>query len=212
VPTVGPLSVTVPGGVAGWFALLERFGTWSFAELAAPALRLAAEGFAVSEQAAASVARAKARFSWSNSWLRVYGDVHAGDRLRQPDLARSIQALADDGPDAFYRGQIAAAIVEFVRGRGGLLGGEDRASHRGEWGEPMGRPYGSVEVLELPPNTQGVAVLEALRILVELGALPPAGAARQHVLIEATKLALADRDAYLTDPADMAIDPEELLA
>lgn len=211
MPTLGPHSVTVPGAVAGWFDLSDRFGTRSFADLAGPSIQLAAEGFELSELAAASIQRAKARFEGTTSWLRVYGEARPGGVLRQPDLARAIRLLAAEGPGAFYRGEIAAAMVELLDGHGGLLSMKDLASHRGAWVEPLGRRYRDVEVLELPPNTQGATVLEALGIIEQAGDLPPEGAERQHFLIEATKLALSDRDAYLTDPDAMALDVRELL-
>jgi len=212
MPTFGPLTVTVPGAVAGWFDLLVRFGNRTFAELAGPSIRLADEGFALSEMAAASIARAKARFEGKTDWLAVYGDAQPGRALRQTGLASAIRLLAAEGPDAFYRGPIAGAIIAFLDSHGGLLAAEDLAAHHGDWVEPLVGAYRNVEVLELPPNTQGATVLEALGILEDGGPLPPDGAERQHLLIEATKLALSDRDAYLTDPDAMHVDVHELLS
>jgi len=210
MPTFGPLTVTVPGAVEGWFTLLERFGTLPFSELAGRALRYARDGFPLSAMAAASIARARARFGWSREWLGVYGEARAGGVLRQPALARTIQSLGDEGPESFYRGPIASAIASHVRSGGGLMAELDLAQHIGEWMEPLRSAYRGAEVLELPPNTQGVAVLEALNIVEERGDLPPDGPARQHEMIEAMKLALADRDTYISDPASMAVPAEEL--
>ena len=212
MPTFGPHSVTVPGVIEAWFALLERFGTLWFGDLVRQARRYAHEGFVLTAQAEASFARARERFADSPDWMAVYGQARAGEPLRQSGLARTIDMLSTDGPDAYYRGQIGHAIVDHVRSMGGLLAEDDLAEHRGEWVEPMAVRYRGVDVLELPPNTQGVAVLEALRIIEALGELPPDGPDRHHLLIESLKLALADRDAYVTDPFEMKISAEELIA
>lgn len=215
LPLFGPLSVTVPGAPEAWFALLERFGTRSFGELARWALRYAREGFSVSARAAESFERARARYGghpWAGAWFEAYGSVRAGSELHQPELARTIELLAEEGPDAYYRGPIGEAIARCVRSLGGLLSEADLAEHRGQWVEPLRAPYRGVEVLELPPNTQGVTALEALRIVEAAGPLPPDGPDRHHLLIEATKLALLDRDAHLGDPDHMRLPPERLLA
>jgi gamma-glutamyltranspeptidase/glutathione hydrolase len=210
MPTFGPLSVTVPGAVAGWFDLLERFGTRSFQELAAPAVRYARDGFVLSAAAMQSIGRARDRFSWSPSWQTVYGSAREGDILRQPDLAGTIERLAADGPDAYYRGPIAEAIADQVRSLGGLMEPEDLAGHRGDWISPLSTRYRGVEVFELPPNTQGVTALEALNIIQELGPLPPDGPDRHHSMIEAVKLSLTDRDEHVTDPAAMRVSADQL--
>ncbi len=212
MPTFGPLPVTVPGAIEAWFALLERFGTLWFGDLVRQARRYAHEGFVPSEAAEASIARAKERFADSPEWMAVYGRARAGDLLQQPGLARTIDMLSTDGPDALYRGQIGQALVDQVTAEGGLLSEQDLAEHQGEWVDPISVEYGGVEVLELPPNTQGIAVLEALRIVETFGGLPPDGAERHHLLMEAMKLSLADRDAYVTDPHDMRVPVEDLIA
>jgi gamma-glutamyltranspeptidase / glutathione hydrolase len=211
MPFHGPQTVTVPGAVRGWFDLLERFGTRSFGELAGRAVEYARDGFTLSEAAGASLARARSLFPDSKDWQDVYGDVRTGDVLRQPDLARTIDTLAKDGPEAFYGGPIGQAIASQLRSVGGLMEPSDLAEHRGDWVAPLATTYRDVEVLEMPPNSQGVTALEALNIVQALGALPDDGAERQHLLIEATKLALADRDQYVTDPDDLAV-PGETLA
>jgi gamma-glutamyltranspeptidase / glutathione hydrolase len=212
MPAFGPHSVTVPGAVEAWFALLERFGTRWFGDLVRQARRYAHEGFVLTAKAGDSLARARELFAGSPEWMAVYGQAEAGRVLRQPGLTRTIDMLGTDGPDAIYRGQIGQAIVEQLGSLGGLMSEEDLAEHRGEWVEPLSVQYRDVEVLELPPNTQGVAVLEALRIVEVTGELPPDGADRHHLMIEATKLALADRDAYVTDPAGMRLSVEDLLS
>jgi gamma-glutamyltranspeptidase/glutathione hydrolase len=212
MPTFGPHTVTVPGAVEAWFALLERFGSRPFEELARPALRFAEEGFPLSDQAARSLRRARALYRRSNEWHAVYGGGVAGLRLRQAELARTIRELSTAGPETYYRGRIAEAVADHLASLGGLMRAEDLAEHCGEWIDPIRTGYREVEVLELPPNTQGVAALEALNVIQAAGALPPDGPDRHHLMIEAVKLALADRDDHVTDPGHMRISVDELLS
>lgn len=211
MPERGAVTVTVPGAVQGWCDLLERFGSRSFGELARPALRYAAEGFPLTCLGGA-ILQALGEVHRSSAWRAVYAEAAPGRWLCQPDLAKTIESLAEHGPDVFYRGEIAAAIAEHVQAEGGLLAPDDLASHRGEWVAPLSAPYRDVEVLELPPPTQGVTALEALRLVDRTGPLPPAGADREHLLIEAVKLALADRDGFVTDPAHMHRSAEDLIS
>ena len=212
MPTFGPLTVTVPGAVEAWFALLERYGSRSFGDLAQTALRYARDGFAVSRQAMSSIAVARERFRGFEEWQEVYGGAREGQILRQPDLARTIEALCREGQDAFYRGSIGDAIVNHLEQTGGVMTNGDLAEHRGEWVEPLRSTYRDVDVLEMPPNSPGVTALEALGIVQESATLPSDGPERQHLLIEAMKLALADRGTYLTDPDAMTISPEMLIS
>jgi gamma-glutamyltranspeptidase/glutathione hydrolase len=210
LPPFGGEVVTVPGAVAGWFALLERFGSRSFGDLAAPAVALARDGFEVTPAAGAVFEESARFYRGFDTWQSVYGDVHGGDVLRQPTTARTIEALAADGPDAYYRGPIADAVAAAVQAHGGCMTSDDLASHSGEWTTPLRASYRDAEVAELPPPTQGVSSLEALRILD--GLTPPdRGPAREHLLLEATKQALADRDHWVTDPAAMPFPAERLL-
>jgi gamma-glutamyltranspeptidase/glutathione hydrolase len=210
MPVLGGQSVTVPGAPAGWFALLERWGTRSFADLAGPARRYASDGFAISEIGRESFDGCRALYADFADWMRAYGEATSGRVLRQPALTRTIDALASDGPDAYYRGPIADAIATAVQAGGGTLAAPDLAAHAGRWGEPLRASYRDVEVAELPPPTQGVTALEGLRILDGVD-LPPDGLDRQHLMIEAMKLALSDRDAFVTDPAAMRVAPGDLL-
>lgn len=212
MPVFGGSTVTVPGGVAGWFDLLDRFGTRSFGDLAADAIRLASDGFEVTAPGARPFAEATSMYRGRRfeAWSACYGDVAGGSVLRQPALARLIELLASDGPGAFYRGPVAEAIAGAVSGDGGVLGIDDLAEHTGEWTEPLRAPYRDVEVAELPPPTQGVTALETLRILDGLD-LPDGGAARAHLLVEALKQAMADRDRWVTDPSAMERPATDLL-
>jgi gamma-glutamyltranspeptidase/glutathione hydrolase len=208
MPVVGPHAVTVPGAVDGWFTLVERFGTRSFGDLAAAALRYAADGFPLTPKGASYFARCRDLYSYFglDDFARAYADAAPGAWLRQPALARTIGTLARDGPDAYYRGPIGEAIAARLQEMGGFTSAGDLAEHAGAWVTPLSAPFRDVDVLQMPPPTQGVTALEALRIVDGLD-LPPAGAAREHLLIEAVKAALADRDAHVGDPDTMTLDP-----
>jgi gamma-glutamyltranspeptidase/glutathione hydrolase len=214
LPERGALTVTVPGAVEAWFRILERFGTRSFADCAAAGARFAADGFAPSAKGATSFHEAAAALPRDDpafaEWHTVYDAAREGEPFRQPGIARTLAALGSEGPDAYYRGEFGAALVETVRSHGGLLAAEDLASHTGDWVRPLSVDYRGHEVLELPPNTQGVVALEALAMLRDAGELPADGDARHHRLLEATKLALSDRR-HVTDPDAMRIAVADLL-
>jgi len=211
MPLFGPHSITVPGAVAAWFDLLERWGTKSFGELAQHALSYARDGFELTPTGEMYITGSLAMYEHFPALHAAYGDAQAGRVLDQPALARTIATLAADGPDAYYRGPIAAAIAETVQAAGGVLTVGDLAAHEGRWAEPLRTQYRDVEVAELPPPTQGVTGLEALRILDGV-ALPTEGPDRQHLLIETLKLALEDRNEYISDPDAMTITPDDMLS
>ncbi|HEY7135083.1 MAG TPA: gamma-glutamyltransferase family protein [Acidimicrobiia bacterium] len=211
MPWIGPHTVTVPGAIAGWFDLLDRWGTRSFGDLAVDAVRLARDGFTVSAKGAELLDGSAALYRDYPDWQRAYADRRAGERLRQPALARTIELLAADGPDAYYHGPVAEAIATAVHTAGGVMQASDLATYAGEWTEPLRAQYRGLEVCELPPPTQGVTALEILRILDGF-TLPGDGVDRQHLLVEACKQGLADRDAYVTDPAWMTVSPAEMLS
>lgn len=214
MPFDGPLTVTVPGAVRGWFDLLERLGTRSFATLSARALELASDGFPVSAHGTNIVADGVLRFADRPGLQAIYGGVRPGEVLRQPGLSRTIESLAADGPEAFYSGPIGAAIVEHLSTTGGLVTAGDLATHRGRWVDPIMGRFAGVEVAAMPPPTQGVAGLLALAIADQLPLDSHGTTQRHHVLIESIKRALADRDGLAADPADAAahatrvLDPE----
>ena len=210
MPRNGPLPITVPGAVDAWFALLERFGTRSFAELAEPAIAYAADGFPLTAAGAARIRAGQPSEPVWGEWQDIYGRAAAGVRLSQPGLALTLQTVATEGPDVFYRGAIGEAVAAHVDQLGGLLDGTDLAIHEGEWVEPLEGRYRDLTVAELPPNSQGSAALLALHLLDQAGPLPTDGPERQHLLIRAVAAALAERDAHLTDPARMRVAPETL--
>jgi len=212
MPTFGPHPVTVPGAVDAWFTLIDKFATRSFGEIAARALHYAQDGFPLTKRGAWFFAQSVRLYGYFGlpDFHDAYGDLAPSHWVRQPELARTIRKLAAEGPDAYYRGPIGTAIAERVQAAGGCMTAADLAAHAGAWVEPLRAPVRDVEILEMPPPTQGLTALEALRIVdgLDLGA---DGADRQHLLIEAVKLALADRRRYLGDPDAMTIAPERLL-
>ena len=213
MPVVGPHTITTPGAVDAWFTLIDRFATRPFAALATRALHYANDGFPLSKRGAWFFERSNGIYDHFGlpDFHAAYGDLTTGAWVRQPELARTIRTLATDGPDAYYRGPIADAIAARIQQAGGCMTADDLARSQGAWVEPLRATVRGVEILEMPPPTQGFAALEALRIVDGLD-LGPDGPDRQHLLIEAMKLAFADRFAYLGDPDAMTIAPERLLA
>ncbi|HXH82401.1 MAG TPA: gamma-glutamyltransferase, partial [Candidatus Tectomicrobia bacterium] len=167
LPVVGAPTVSVPGCVRAWGMLLERFGTRPLGALLAPAIEHAERGFAVSSIVSQAIAEHRA-VTPDPEWHRVFaprGRAPAmGERLAQPDLARTLRALAAEGPDLFYRGAVGRAIADRLAAEG-FLTAEDLAAHEGAWGEPIATTYRGVTVHETPPPTQGAAALLALNLL-----------------------------------------------
>lgn len=216
MPVFGPHTVTVPGAVLGWFELLERFGTRPFAELSRPAHRYAQEGFALTARGRAAFEMVRALHAddpWSRELLDTYSQDRTGGEstVVQPGLAATIETLADDGPASFYSGAIGEAIAETVHRYGGTLTAADMSAHRSLWPEPLTAEFAGYEVCELPPPTQGVTALQALAIADRLD-IHNASPTRDHLLVEAAKLALMDRDDHVADPAAMSVAAADLLA
>jgi gamma-glutamyltranspeptidase / glutathione hydrolase len=213
MPTFGALPVSVPGAVAGWMSLLERWGSRSFGELSGPARRLAEEGFAVSHHAAAIVERARPALEHQPGWADHYGRMRGGERFVQRDLARTLRTLADEGAAAVYDGPIADRIVEVLQRHGSTMDRADLAAHRVEEVEPLRGGFRDREVLELPPPTQGVTALTALGLLDRSAARgPDEDVLAWHHEVDAVRLALRDRQRHLGDPRTMRVTPSELLA
>jgi gamma-glutamyltranspeptidase/glutathione hydrolase len=218
IPERGPLAVSVPGAVDGWFALHERFGRLPMRDLLAPTISYARAGFPVTEVIAAAWAAGARLLGEAPGFAAVFtprGEApRGGDVFANPSLARAYEALATDGRDAFYQGAIAAAIEQSVRGHGGFLGRDDLAAHKAEWVEPVSTTYRGWHVYELPPNGQGIAVLQMLNLLegFDLGAIEWGSAEHLHLVIEAKKLAFEDRARYYADPEFAAVPVARLLA
>jgi gamma-glutamyltranspeptidase/glutathione hydrolase len=208
VPSHGPLPVTVPGTVDAWAALHARFGKRTLAQDLAPAIAYAREGHPVHETIAyywnVSVPRL-GKFPGFLEQFTVDGKraPRKGELWRNPNLASTLQAIADGGRDAFYTGRIAETIATYIQAQGGFLSVEDLAAHKGEWVEPISTDYRGVTLWELPPNGQGIAALQMLDILegYDFSKIEFGSAEHVHLFTEAKKLAFADRAALIADPA-----------
>jgi gamma-glutamyltranspeptidase / glutathione hydrolase len=206
IPEKGPLSWSVPGCVSGWDELRRKFGTKPLAELIAPAIRAAEEGFAVTPVIAGYWHASEAELKKTPEAAATYLiDGHApknGEVFRNPRLAATYRTIAEQGAEAFYRGPMAQKIVEFSRTRGGYFELRDFAEHRSDWIEPVSTNYRGYDVWELPPNGQGIAVLQMLNLLepYDVRALGAGSAEYLHLLLEAKKLAFADRARFYCDP------------
>jgi gamma-glutamyltranspeptidase len=219
IPERGPLTITVPGAVDGWFEALERFGTLAAESIFAPAIGYAEEGMPVTSKLSGWLSQAAEPVlkRWESSAGVYLPDDRAprtGEVLRQPHLARTYRQLAREGRDAFYRGPIARTITDYVQRVGGVLSLEDMQRHHSDWVEPISTNYRGYDVYEFPPNSQGVAALEMLNIIegYDLKSLGYQSAECLHILLEAKKLAFADRDRYVSDPDFVDVPLEQLLS
>jgi gamma-glutamyltranspeptidase/glutathione hydrolase len=214
--TVGMLASGVPGTVAGLVSARDRFGKLSLAQDMAPAIRLAKEGFPLSAAQADSLRNAKnlSRFPESRRVFQRNGDFYKeGEVFRQPDLAATLQLIADQGADAFYKGAIARRLADFEAANGGLITLADLSPYKAKWREPLSTTYRGYEILTAPPpSSGGIAIIEMLNMLEGSGyAAAGIGSAEAlHYQIEAQRRAMADRAAYLGDP-DFADVPLETL-
>jgi gamma-glutamyltranspeptidase / glutathione hydrolase len=205
IPYRGELSVSVPGTVDGWHELLAGHGTRTLAQALDPAIRYARDGYAVSEIIAGGwqgqVKTLAADPAAAATFLVDGRAPRAGEIVRNPNLAASLELIAKGGRDAFYRGPIAKAIAADMLARKGLLTEADFAAHRSDWVEPISTTYRGYEVLEIGPNTQGIVALQMLNILegFDLKALGHNSAAYLHHMVEAKRIAFADRDAWIAD-------------
>ncbi|MFQ6022229.1 MAG: gamma-glutamyltransferase [Acidiferrobacterales bacterium] len=206
MPEYGILAVTVPGAIDAWQTALQRFGTVTLKEALQPAIAYAEDGYAVSPVVAKVWKQYEPLLSTCEDTRRtllVNGRAPlAGTLHHQPNLAKSLRKIAAGGRDAFYRGEIAEAIVRFNTANDGLLELEDFASHRSDWVEPICTGYRGLCVYEIPPNSQGIAVLMMLNMFenTRLGEMQHLGADHIHAVTEAFKLAIAERDRFVSDP------------
>ncbi len=218
VPGSGPESVTVPGALAGWAALLERFGNLRLADVLEPAIRLAEEGFPVSPIIARDWAGQVEKLSMDRGATGTYlidgaRAPKAGEWFQNPELASTFRQIANHGISVFYEGPLGRQLVEGLRDLGGFLTYEDLTKVRVEWVDPVGVEYGGYKLYELPPPGQGIAALQMLRLLegIDLEAMGHNSAQYLHHLIEAKKIAYADLAGHIGDPEYMRISVEDLL-
>jgi gamma-glutamyltranspeptidase/glutathione hydrolase len=217
LPPFHPHTITVPGAAAGWCDLVSRHGLLTMAEVLAPAIRLAEDGYPVSPLTAYFWQRGVERQlgnSPGGQELTINGRApRAGEIMRLPTLGRTLRAVAEGGKDAFYQGAIARKIAATVQAQGGVMTEADLARHLSTWERPISTLYRSARLWECPPNGQGLAALIALNILegFELKKMEPLGVERMHLMIEAMRLAFADTQWHVADPAFYP-DHEKVLA
>ncbi len=207
VPSWGPLPVTVPGAVDGWFALHGRFGKLPMADILAPTIRYARDGHPVHEVIAyywnRSVPRLSAYPGFSEQFTIDGRAPRKGELWKNPNLANTLETIGRDGRDAFYKGRIAKTIGDFFAANDGFLSAADMAAHQGEWVDPVSSNYRGVDVWELPPNGQGIAALQILNLLepYDLKSYGFGSPEHVHLFVEAKKLAFEDRARWYADPA-----------
>jgi gamma-glutamyltranspeptidase/glutathione hydrolase len=218
VPAIGAESITVPGALAGWNDLLTKYGTLSLADALAPAIRLAEEGFPLTPVIAkdwAEFAALLAKDEGARATYLVNGAApKVGDWIRNPDLAQTFRLIAKQGVGVFYGGALGDRIAGRVQSLNGFLTPADFKNHHSDWVQPISVPFKGYRLYELPPNGQGIAALEILRILepYDLGRMGHNSAEYLHHLIEAKKLAYADLAQYVGDPAAMKTPVEHILS
>ncbi|MDF1571565.1 MAG: gamma-glutamyltransferase [Bacteroidales bacterium] len=217
IPAFGPLPVSVPGCVDGWFEMHNRFGSISMEQILQPAVTYAREGFPLTELIAYYWERNARYLSPFPNVGEVYlpgGSAPAkGEIFKNPALANTLETIAIEGRDAFYKGDIARTISDFMEEQGGFLFYEDLAAHASEWVAPMSVNYRGYDVWELPPNGQGIAALQILNILegYDIAGMGFGSADYIHHFTEAKKLAFEDRAKYYADPAFNDLDYRSLL-
>jgi gamma-glutamyltranspeptidase/glutathione hydrolase len=217
MPLTGMETITVPGAFDGWLTVLEKYGTMKFADLMAPAISYAENGFPVMEKISADwepeVGKLKQDPAAAATYLVDGGAAKPGTIFTQKNLAKTFRTLVKGGRDAYYRGEIARAIVDYCQKHGGFLGMEDFAAQKSNWVEPISTTYRGYTLHELPPNNQGLTALLILNILegLDLKGMRNDPVLYYHTLIEATKIAFADRNRYIADPALAKLPVKELI-
>jgi gamma-glutamyltranspeptidase/glutathione hydrolase len=218
IPPRGPLPVTVPGTVDGWFELHGKFGKLPMKEVLAPAIAYARNGFPVTEVIAEGW-QANARLlkdfpNFADVYMPNGRAPRKGEIFRNPQLADTLTKIAEGGRDAFYKGDIAQRVEKYMKANGGYLTAADFAAHRSEWVEPVSTNYRGYDVWELPPNTQGIAALQMLNILegYDIKSMGFGSADYLHLFIEAKKVVFEDRARYYADPEFAKIPLKTLLS
>ena len=205
IPSHGPLPVSVPGTVDGWFMLHDRFGKLPMADNLQPAIKYAEQGFAVSQLIAYYWNRSVpllAKWPGFSEQFTLQGKApKEGELWRNENLANTLRKIAAEGRDVFYKGEIAHTIANYMQSNGGFLSYDDLASHQGKWVEPVSTNYRGYDVWELPPNGQGIAALQILNILeqYDIAAMAHDSAEYVHLFTEAKKVVFEDRAKYYAD-------------
>ena len=218
IPPFGPLPVTVPGAVDGWVKLHEKFGNQSFASLFEPTIGYARKGHPVTETIAYYLDRSKEIFKqypyFSDVWMKDGETTGKGDIFKNPQLANTLEIIAEKGRAGFYEGEVAKTIADFIQAQGGFLTYEDLANFNSEWVEPVSTNYRGYDVWELPPNGQGMVALQILNILenFDVKKMGLFSSDYVHLFTEAKKLAFADRAKHYADPNFSKIPIEQLVS
>ena len=217
IPALGPLPVSVPGCVDGWFQLHSKFGKLTMAQNLEPAIRYAKEGFPVSELIAYYWNRSSflGRYpGFADTFLPGGKAPAKGEIFRNPMLAATLEKLAEGGRDEFYKGSIAKTIDAFMKKHGGFLSYDDLASHKSEWVEPVSTNYRGYDVWELPPNGQGIAALQMLNVLegFDFSKIEYGSVEHIHTFVESKKLAFEDRARLYADMDFYATPVERLVS
>jgi gamma-glutamyltranspeptidase/glutathione hydrolase len=222
IPALGPLPVSVPGAVDGWFELHKKFGSKPMQDILAPAIDYAEKGFPLTELIAWYMQRSVPYYksqgfpNIEDTYMAQNGGElpNEGEIYKNPYLANTYKQLAKGGRDAFYKGKIAKTIANFIKEQGGFLSTKDLANHKSEWVEPVSVNYRGYDVWELPPNGQGIAALQMLQILegYDFSEIEFGSAEHLHLFTEAKKLAFEDRAKYYADMDFFDVPVEELLS
>ena len=218
IPPYGPLPVTVPGVVDGWVKLHDRFGNQEFKTLFEPTISYALNGFPITETIAYYLEISKDKYNkypnFSEVWLKDGEMPKKGQIFKNPQLARTLQIIAEMGRKGFYEGEIAKTIVDFIQSQGGFLSHEDLSEFHSEWVEPVSTNYRGYDIWELPPNGQGIAALQILNILenYDIKGMGLFSSEYIHLFVEAKKLAFADRAKYYADPKFARIPISQLIS
>ena len=218
IPPYGPLPVSVPGCVDGWFSLNKRFGKKQMKELLTPTIKYAENGFPVTEVVSYYMELASDKFSNYPNFEDTYminGKIPLkGEVFKNPDLANTLKIISSKGRDGFYKGSIAKTISKFMAEQGGFLDKDDLNSHNSTWIEPVSSSYRGFDIWELPPNGQGIAALQILNIMegFDVKKMGFGSAEYIHHFVEAKKIAFADRAKYYADPDFNKIPTEYLIS
>ena len=218
IPSLGPLPVSVPGCVDGWFELHQKFGKLTMKQILAGAINYARDGFPVSEVIAyymGSNSRSLQQYpNFKETYMPDGKSPQKGEIFKNPRLANTLQKIVDGGRDAFYKGDIAKTIADYMKRNGGYLSYEDLATHKSEWVEPVSSNYRGYDIWELPPNSQGIAALQMLNIMegYDVKSMGFGSAEYIHLFVEAKKLAFEDRAKFYADPTFHQLPIQQLIS
>ena len=218
IPSYGPIPVSVPGCIDGWFSLHKKFGTKRMIEILMPTIEYAENGFPVTELVAYYMSAASKRFkeypNFEDTYMIDGKTPEKGQIFKNPDLANTLKIIGKEGRNGFYKGIVAKTISKFLKEQGGFLDEEDLQNHKSEWVDPVSTNYRGYDVWELPPNGQGIAALQILNILegFDIQKMRFGSAEYIHHFVEAKKIAYADRAKYYADPHFNKIPTKHLIS